>query len=256
MALIIDQFICRSDNFGVLIHDDEARVTAAIDAPEFGPIKERLDARGWTLDHILTTHRHEDHVEGNLALKKAFGCTIIAPERERDQVPGADSAVKGGDTFTFGSFEVRVIDTPGHTLGHISYWMPGAKTAFTADTLFALGCGRIFEGTPEMMWASLQKLAALPDDTVVYCGHEYTEANARFALTIEPENAALVSRAEEVSRLRAAGKATLPTTIGLEKKTNPFLRAAEPAIRARLGMETAPDAAVFAEVRRRKDSFR
>lgn len=256
MALIVDQFICRTDNFGVLIHDDVARVTATIDAPELGPIREHLDARGWTLDHILTTHHHEDHVEGNLALKKQYGCTVTAPEREADKIPGTDRTVKGGDVFRFGGYEVRVIDTPGHTLGHVSYWLPEAATVFAADTLFALGCGRLFEGTPEEMWVSLQKLAALPDETIVYCGHEYTEANARFALTIEPENAELSARADEVARLRASGKVTLPTTIGLEKRTNPFLRAGETAIRARLGMEDAPDAAVFAEVRRRKDSFR
>lgn len=256
MALIVDQFICAGDNFGVLIHDEASRLTASIDAPEFAPIKERLDARGWNLDRILVTHHHRDHVEGNLALKKAFGCAITGPASEADRIPGIDAEARGGDAFAFGGIEVRVIDTPGHTLGHISYWLPDAAMAFTGDTLFAIGCGRVMEGTPEMMWASLQKLAALPDATSVYCGHEYTEANACFALTIEPGNAELAARAGEVARLRAAGKATLPTTIGLEKRTNPFLRAGEAAIRARLGMEDAPDAAVFAEIRRRKDSFR
>ncbi len=255
MALIVEQFICRSDNFGVLIHDPESRQTAAIDAPELGPIKERLDEKGWTLNRIFTTHHHGDHVEGNLALKKEYRCTIIGPEKEADRIPGIDQMTRGDDSLKFGSFEVRVMDTPGHTLGHISYWLPEARTAFVADTLFAMGCGRLLEGTPEMMWESLQKIAALPDDTVLYCGHEYTEANARFALSVEPDNADLVARADEVRRLRQAGKATLPTTVALEKRTNPFLRADEPSIRSRLGMKDADVVAVFAELRSRKDNF-
>ena len=255
MALMIEQFTCRSDNFGVLVHDPDAGVTAAIDAPDFGPIKDHLARRHWDLTDILNTHHHGDHVEGNLALKEAFGCTITGPAREADKIPGIDRQVKEGDTFMFGTFEVRVIETPGHTLGHISYFVPAAKVAFTADTLFALGCGRVFEGTPEMMWQSLEKLLALPDDTTVYCGHEYTQANARFALTIEPENAALLARAQEIDRLRADGKATLPTTIALEKRTNPFLRVNEPGIRKNLGMESASPAEVFAEIRKRKDHF-
>jgi hydroxyacylglutathione hydrolase len=164
--------------------------------------------------------------------------------------------VKGGDAFQIGAHRVEVIDTPGHTLGHITYFMPSQKLAFAADTLFAVGCGRVIEGTMEMMWVSLQKLAALPDDTTVYCGHEYTEANIRFALTIEPDNADLIERAKEVAALRAAGKATLPTTIGREKRTNPFLRADDRGIRARLGMEGAPASAVFGEIRQRKDRFK
>jgi hydroxyacylglutathione hydrolase len=255
MALIFEQFICRSDNFGVLVHDPATRETASIDAPEFGPIKERLDQKGWKLDRILTTHHHGDHVEANLALKKEYGCTIIGPADEAAQIPGIDRPVRGGDSFKFGGSDVRVLDTPGHTLGHISYWMPDARTAFVADTLFAMGCGRLLEGTPEMMWPSLQKIAALPDETVIYCGHEYTAANARFALSVEPENVALVARAEEVRKLREAGKVTLPTTVAAEKRTNPFLRENEPAIRARLGLRDAGVVAVFAELRRRKDNF-
>lgn len=256
MALTIEQFTCRTDNFGVLIHDPEARVTASIDAPEFGPIKAKLDENGWRLNKILTTHHHGDHVEANLALKKAYACTVTGPAEEADRIPGINDEVRGGAAFMFGGFEVRVIDTPGHTAGHVSYWLPQAAVVFVADTLFAMGCGRIFEGTPQVMWASLRKLAALPDETKVYCGHEYTEANARFALTVEPENAELVKRAEEVRRLRAAGKPTLPTTISLEKRTNPFLRAGEPLIGARLGMENAAPVEVFAELRKRKDEFR
>lgn len=254
-TLQIEQFSCRSDNFGVLIHDTATGATASIDAPEENPILDVLEERGWQLTHILVTHHHQDHVEANLALKKKFGAKIIGPRDEADRIPGLDETVGGGDKFKFQEFDIEVIATPGHTLGHICYYFPGAATAFTADTLFAVGCGRIFEGTPAQMHQSLQKLAALPDDTVVYCGHEYTEANARFALTVDPENQQLVQRASEIFDLRANGKPTLPTTIGLEKATNPFLRTGDPQIRRLLGMENDSDESVFAEIRRRKDSF-
>lgn len=256
MALIVEQFPCRSDNLGVLIHDSAANLTVAIDAPETAPIEAKLKEKGWKLDQIWVTHHHADHTEGILPLKEKYGSTVIVPEKEADKIPGADQTAKGGDRLMFGAVPVDIIDTPGHTLGHISYWIPSAKVAFVADTLFAVGCGRVIEGTMEMMWQSLEKLAALPDATVVYCGHEYTEANIRFALTIEPDNAALVARADEVKALRAAGKATLPTTIAREKQTNPFLRADEPGIRTRVGMADAPAAAVFGEIRRRKDNFK
>ncbi|CAN5176188.1 hydroxyacylglutathione hydrolase [soil metagenome] len=256
MALVIDQFFCNADNFGVLVHDPASGITVSIDASEDAPIRARLAEKGWGLDQILITHHHGDHTAGNLSLKAAFGSKIIGPASEADRVPGINQTVKGGDTLRIGAHEVRVIDTPGHTLGHVSYWLPAEKVAFVADTLFAVGCGRVIEGTMPMMWASLEKLAALPDDTAIYCGHEYTETNIRFALTIEPDNADLVARAAEVKALRAAGKASLPTTIALEKRTNPFLRADEPGIRRRLGMADAPVAEVFGEIRRRKDAFR
>jgi hydroxyacylglutathione hydrolase len=256
MTLEIEQFPCRSDNFGVIIHDTASGATASIDAPEEKAIRDKLVEKKWRLDSIFTTHHHGDHTEGNLPLKADFKAIITGPAGEATKIPGIDKTVKEGDSFGFGDFEVRVIATPGHTLGHIAYWIPDAGVAFVGDTLFAIGCGRIAEGTPEMMWESLSKLAALPDETVIYCGHEYTEANARFALTIEPGNADLVKRAAEVGRLRAAGKPTLPTTIGLEKKTNPFLRANEPAVRAAVGLPNAPAAEVFGEVRKRKDSFK
>jgi hydroxyacylglutathione hydrolase len=256
MTLIVEQFGARSDNFAVLIHDTTAGLTTAIDAPEAAPIVAKLKEKGWRLDHIFTTHHHQDHVEANLALKAAYGCTIIGPQAEAAKIPGIDTALAEGETFRFAGHEVRVIATPGHTLGHIAYHLPGQRLAFTGDTLFAVGCGRVFEGTMEAMWHSLEKLMRLPDDTVIYCGHEYTAANVRFALTVDPGNAALINRAAEVAALRAAGKATLPTTIALEKATNPFLRVAEPAIRALLGMENATAAEVFAELRRRKDNFR
>ncbi|MBB5044480.1 hydroxyacylglutathione hydrolase [Shinella fusca] len=251
--LEIDLFPCRSDNFGVLLHDPVSGATASIDAPEEKPILDALARRGWTLTHILTTHHHGDHVEANLALKQRFGATIIGPKRET--IPGIDRKVDEGDVFEFAGRRVEVIATPGHTLGHICFYLPEEKLLFAADTLFALGCGRVFEGTPAQMWTSLEKLAALPDETTVYFGHEYTLSNARFAKTIDSDNAALLARVEEIEALRAAGGFTAPTTIGLEKATNPFLRAGDPAIRRHLGMETASDAEVFAEIRGRKDRF-
>jgi hydroxyacylglutathione hydrolase len=254
-ALQIYQFPCLSDNFGVLIHDPEADVTASIDAPEAGKVEAALREKGWRLTHILTTHHHHDHVGGNLQLKAATGCTIIGPRSEAGKIPGIDGTVGEGDAIQLGTHRVEVLDTPGHTLGQVNYVIPSAKAAFCGDTLFAMGCGRVIEGTPKMMWGSLQKLMALPTDTAVYCGHEYTQANARFALTIEPDSAALQKRAGEVDALRARGEATLPTTIGLELETNPFLRPQVPAIQRRLGMEGRPEWEVFAEIRERKNRF-
>jgi hydroxyacylglutathione hydrolase len=256
MALIVEQFICRSDNYGVLVHDPDSGLTASIDAPDEAAIRAKLKEKGWRLDRILTTHHHGDHVEGNQGLKDAFGCTIIGPAAEADRIPGIDARVKGGDSFTLGKHEVRVIETPGHTLGHVSYWLPEAGIVFTADTLFAMGCGRVFEGTPAMMHDSLEKLRALPDATVVYCGHEYTETNARFAVTVDPDNPALALRYDEVKKLRAAGKMTLPTTIAIEKATNPYFRVGDAGIRRALGMEKATPVEVFAEIRKRKDNFK
>jgi hydroxyacylglutathione hydrolase len=251
--LEIYQFPCLQDNFGVLIHDPEANVTASIDAPEAGKVMAALKEKGWTLTHILTTHHHADHTDGNAEVKAATGCKIVGPRNEAAKVPGIDEKVGGGDSFAFGSHRVEVLDTPGHTAGHITYVIPSAKAAFVGDTLFAIGCGRVIEGTPQMMWDSLKKLMALPKDTAVYCGHEYTQANARFALTIEPDSPALQARAKEVDALRAAGKATLPTSIGLELETNPFLRPHVPAIQKRLGMEGKPEWQIFAEIRERKN---
>ena len=252
-TLQIYQFPCLSDNFGVLIHDPEAGLTASIDAPEADKVTAALKEKGWKLTHILNTHHHADHTDGNAALKAATGCRIIGPRNEAAKIPGIDETVGGGDTFAFGSHQVQVLDTPGHTAGHITYVIPSATAAFVGDTLFSLGCGRVIEGTPQMMWESLKKLMALPKDTAVYCGHEYTQANAKFALTIEPDGAALQKRAKEVDALRAAGKATLPTTIGLELETNPFLRPHVPAIQKRLGMEGRPEWQIFAEIRERKN---
>lgn len=254
-SLDIHQFPCRSDNYGVLIHDADAGVTATIDAPELAPIEAALKEKGWTLTHIITTHHHHDHVEGHAALKAKYGCKVIAPAKEASKIPGTDETVKEGDTFMFGNFRVETIETPGHTLGQVNYFIPDAKVAFTGDTLFALGCGRIFEGTPAQMWASMEKLKKLPADTTIYCGHEYTLSNAKFALSVDPYNVKLQARAKEIEALRAEGKPTLPTAMALELETNPFLRPHDAAIRAHLGMENASDEAVFTEIRRRKDGF-
>lgn len=255
MAMEIEQFTCRSDNYGVLVRDAATGAAALIDAPEEAAILAAIERTGWTPSLLLITHHHPDHVEANLALKERFGLRIVGPRAEADRIPGIDERVAEGDTVRLGGQTVRVIETPGHTAGHVSYHLPDAGVAFTGDTLFALGCGRLFEAGPETMFASLAKLAALPDATQVYCGHEYTLSNARFALSVDPGNERLRARAGEIEALRAKGRPTLPTTIAEEKATNPFLRAGDPAIRKALGLEDAPDVAVFAELRRRKDSF-
>jgi hydroxyacylglutathione hydrolase len=251
--LEIHQFPCLSDNYGVLIRDPATGATAAIDVPDAGQVRAALAQKGWKLTHILTTHHHNDHTAGNLEIKSETRCTIVGPRAEAARIPGLDTAVGQGDRFVLGQFEVQVLDTPGHTAGHISYVIPAAKVAFVGDTLFALGCGRVIEGNAEMMWSSLQKIAALPPETMLYCGHEYTVANARFALTIEPDNRALQARAEAVGQLRAAGKPTLPTKLADELATNPFLRPHVTGIRKRLGLEQAKDWQVFGEIRERKN---
>ncbi|MEP9399254.1 hydroxyacylglutathione hydrolase [Mesorhizobium sp. KR2-14] len=255
MTLEFEQFMCRSDNFGVLVHDAASGQTALIDAPEEASILAAVQRTGWKPTMILTTHHHGDHVEANLALKQRFGLRIVGPQAEAEKIPGIDHGVEEGATIPFGGHLVYVISTPGHTAGHVSYYIPTANVVFTADTLFALGCGRLFERPAAVMLESLRKLAALPPETKVFCGHEYTQANARFALTIDPTNSALKERAARIDRLRAEGKPTLPTTIGEELATNPFLRWHDPAIRRNLGMENAADEAVFAEIRKRKDLF-
>ncbi len=255
MAFEIAQFTARSDNFCVLVHDPASGATASIDAPEADAIIDALERTGWRLTHILVTHKHSDHVEGIPALKARYGAEVIGPEASAAETGLYDRTVSDGDRFTFGGTTVEVIATPGHTLDHVTYHMPGEKLAFAGDTLFALGCGRVFEGTPQMMWGSLLKLRALPADTTVYCGHEYTLSNARFAATVDPSNTELTERLREVERLRNDGKATLPTTIGREIATNPFLRADSPTVMAAVDLTGADPAEVFAEVRRRKDRF-
>ena len=244
-----------SDNYVYLLHQPSSGATGVVDPAVAEPVLERLEEKGWDLDWIISTHHHADHTAGNLEVKERTGCRIVGPAADRDRIPGIDVAVGDGDRFRLGDAEAVIYDTPGHTRGHISYWFEGAKALFCADTLFSLGCGRLFEGSPEQMWASLQKFAPLPDDALVYCGHEYTLSNARFALTVDPDNEALRKRAAEVERLRQGGERTIPSTLGEERTANPFLRPDDPAIRRLLGMENASDAEVFGEIRRRKDEF-
>jgi len=253
--LEIHQFEAFSDNYGYLIHDGEAGVTAAIDTPDTPKILAALEKTGWTLTHILNTHHHPDHAGGNKELKAKFGCEIIGPKGEADKIPGLDHAVREGDMVDFGTHKARVLDVPGHTLGHIAYYFGDDGVAFVGDALFALGCGRVFEGTPPQMWNSLKKLSLLPPTTTVYCAHEYTQSNARFAETIETSNDELHARIVEIDKLRARGQRTVPTTIEMELATNPFLRAEEPSLQRDIGMEGADPVAVFTEVRKRKDNF-
>lgn len=255
MPLEVHQFPCLSDNYGYLIHDPDAGVTATIDTPEVAPINSALEEKGWQLTHILNTHHHFDHAGGNLELKDRWNCRIIGSKDDAERIPGIDVKVGDGDTFQFGNFDAQVFDVSGHTLGHIAFYFPEADKLFCGDALFALGCGRLFEGSPAQMWTSLQKLMALPENTGVYCAHEYTQANAAFALSVEPQNDALQQRAKEIEALRAEGKPTVPSTIGLELETNPFLRPMSDDLQANLNMQGAELVDVFAETRRRKDNF-
>lgn len=254
-SLELHQFPCLEDNYGYLVHEHNLHFTACIDTPDVEAIENALAETGWKLTHIFNTHHHFDHAGGNLELKEKTRAVIIGPRCDAARIPGIDIQLCDDDEYRFGKQRVMIYETPGHTSGHVIYYFTEAGIAFVGDTLFSLGCGRLFEGTPEQMWRSLQKLLALPDDTVVYCAHEYTQSNARFALTVEPQNRALVERAAEVNRLRAEKRPTVPTTIGLERRTNPFLRPDSTDLRATLGMPGADDVAVFAETRRRKDVF-
>lgn len=242
-----------TDNYMYLLVDSASGTTGVVDPAVAPPVLQRLAELGRKLDWVLITHHHADHIGGLLEVKEATGCRVVGPRADAARIPGLDLLVAEGDEFAFGSQPVRVLATPGHTTGHISYHFPQGPAVFCGDTLFALGCGRLFEGDAATMWHSLGKLAALPEATRVYCGHEYTLSNARFALTIDPDHAPLRRRAAEIEVARAKGLPTIPTTIGLERATSPFLRAADPAIRRRLGLENASDAEVFGEIRRRKD---
>jgi hydroxyacylglutathione hydrolase len=246
-------FLCLKDNFGVLVHDPDSGATAAVDAPEAAPVEAALAATGWRLTDILVTHHHHDHTGGIEALKQRHRCRVVAPDAEADGIPEVDETVREGDQVRLGALAARVIETPGHTAGHISYFFPADKLAFVGDTLFSIGCGRVIEGTPEMMWQSLLKLRALPDDTQIYCGHEYTVANIRFAKTIEPDNAALAAREQEAARLVAARQPTIPSRLGQEKAANPFLRADLPEVAKSVGLAGSPAWQVFAEIRERKN---
>ena len=248
-------FVCLKDNYGVLLHDPSTGATAAIDAPEAAPIEAALTERGWRLTDILVTHHHADHTAGIAELKKKHLCRVVAPRKEASKIQNIDVTVREGDVVQVGSMVGRILETPGHTAGHISYWFKQDKMAFVGDTLFSVGCGRILEGTPEMMWQSLVKIRNLPADTQLYCGHEYTAANVHFALSIEPKNSALRARAEEVVRLIEKKRPTIPTTIQQEKSYNPFLRADLHSVAGAINMEGANPESVFATIRARKDKF-
>ena len=254
-ALRIHQFPCLTDNYGYLLHDPDSELTASIDSPDAEAIERELAGQGWRLDYILNTHHHADHAGGNLRLKQSTGCTIVGARADAERIPGLDLMVADGDSFALGKHTARIIETPGHTRAHVCYLFEADHAAFVGDTLFSMGCGRLFEGTPAQMWTSLQKIMQLPDETRIYCAHEYTQSNGRFALSLEPDHPALRARLREVAALRAAGQPTVPSTLGTEKATNPFLRPASPALRATLGLAGASDTEVFAETRKRKDQF-
>ncbi|HEV7478770.1 MAG TPA: hydroxyacylglutathione hydrolase [Roseiarcus sp.] len=256
MTISIHQYLCLTDNYGVLVHDSTAGATACVDVPEAGPTLAALAERGWNLTDILITHHHADHIQGVPDVRAKFpNAKVWGPAKDASRIPFLDHQVKEGDTAQVGSLAAKVIETPGHTLGHIAYHFEKDDVAFCGDTLFSLGCGRVFEAPLAVMWSSLAKLAALPGETQIYCGHEYTQTNGRFALNIEPGNPVLKARIEEIARLRAAGRPTVPTTIAAELAANPFLRVEEPAIQTAVGMGGAEPAAVFGELRTRKDRF-
>lgn len=246
---------CLEDNYAFLVHDAKSGETAVIDVPEAGPIKEALNARGWTLSHVLLTHHHWDHVDGLPDLLADHPAKVVGAAADAHRLPPLDLAVSEGDSFSVGSDSFEVLDVSGHTVGHIAFYAPASKLVFTADSLMALGCGRLFEGTPAQMLDSMAKLSALPGDTTVCSGHEYTTTNANFAATIDPQNPALISRIQDIAEKRAAGMPTVPSKLSLEMDTNPFLRASDPAIAAQLEMTDSTPLDVFTEIRARRDRF-
>ncbi|KAK9831344.1 hypothetical protein WJX81_003828 [Elliptochloris bilobata] len=252
-ALTVDRVSCLSDNYAWLLREESGKV-AIVDPSEAQPVIRALESRNLKLDYIMNTHHHWDHVGGNEELKRRYGAQVVGPAADRDRIPGIDIALAGGESWQLGSLEMRVIDVPGHTRGHVAFWFPQAEALFSGDTLFALGCGRLFEGTPKQMWQSLAKLRELPPSTSVFCGHEYTQSNARFAEKIDGDNAALNERSALINSLREQGKATVPSLLSEELETNPFLRPSSAAIRDALGVpEMASDAEVFAAIRAAKD---
>jgi hydroxyacylglutathione hydrolase len=251
----IYQFACLSDNYGYLLHDAATNATACVDTPDFEAIDKALSDKGWTLTHILNTHHHPDHVGANLALKKKYRCIIVGPRAESDRIPGIDVAVSEGDVVQVGDSCGVVYDTPGHTLGHIVYHFTGEKAAFVGDVIFPMGCGRLFEGTAAQAWHSLEKVRQWPSDTLLYCAHEYTEANARFALTIEPQNVALQKRYQQTLESRQHGLFTVPSLLQSELDTNPFLRTESAEIRRAISVQDTDSANVFSKIRSLKDHF-
>jgi hydroxyacylglutathione hydrolase len=255
MPLSLVTIPCLKDNYAYLIHDEASGETALIDVPEAAPVLAALAARGWRLGQILLTHHHSDHIQGVAELVAATGAKVLGAKADEHRLPHLDRALIEGDTVIVGGETGNIIDVSGHTVGHIAFVFPTSGLAFTADSLMAAGCGRLFEGTPATMWASLSKLAALPGETLICSGHEYTTANLRFAATIEPENPALIARTLRAATARAAGEATVPSLLSEELATNPFLRAGLPQVKAAVGLAGASDAEVFAEIRARKDKF-
>lgn len=254
-AIEVELIPALSDNYMFLLFDPKTGTSGIVDPAEAPPVLARLKALGRGCDWIINTHHHGDHIAGNSEVKRATGAKIAGPAADAARIPDLDLKLREGDVFTFGSNDAQIYETPGHTSGHISYWFKDANMLFSGDTLFALGCGRVFEGTMPQMHASLSKYRQMPDETVVYCGHEYTQSNARFALSVDPDNQALIARAAEIDAVRKRGEPTVPTTLGLERQTNPFIRTNDPAIRRQLAMTDATDVKVFAEIRRRKDRF-
>lgn len=255
MPLEIITVPCLADNYAYILHAPLTGMTAVVDAPESGAIIDALESRGWGLDFILITHHHSDHIDGVQTLRQKYDTTVIGAEADQHRLPDLDLKVSGGSVFSLGNVDVQVMDVPGHTIGHVAFYIPAAAALFTADSLMALGCGRLFEGTPAQMFASLNAMAALPDVTNVYSGHEYTATNAAFALTVDPDNPDLADRHSYIKATRARGEATVPVQLGTEKKTNPFLRSDSASLRATLGMDQASDLEVFTEVRLRRNKF-
>ncbi len=251
----VHQIPVLNDNYVYLARDRASGQTAVVDPAVAQPVLKAAERLGWSISHIFNTHHHGDHVGGNLEIKAATGCTIVGPKADRARIPGIDIEVDEGETAALGEALAEVFFVPGHTRGHIAYWFRESAALFCGDTLFALGCGRLFEGTPSQMWNSLSKLRALPAETRIYCAHEYTQANARFALSVDPGNEALQQRSREIDQARAQLQPTVPSTLGEELATNPFLRADQPSLAANVGLPSGDPVAVFAEVRHRKDIF-
>jgi hydroxyacylglutathione hydrolase len=256
MTLELVTVPCLTDNYAYLLHDDQTGETAIVDFPESSALLAALDIRGWVPTDAFITHHHDDHIQGLAEIRALFPkMRVIGAAADAHRLPGLDLAVNEGESVHAVGVEWHVLDVSGHTVGHVAYYVPVAKAVFTADSLMALGCGRLFEGTPSMMWASMQKLMALPPETLVYSGHEYTSGNARFAVTIEADNAALLARAEAISLARSMDEPTVPSLLSLELATNPFLRVHLASVKQAIGMADASDAEVFAEVRERKNRF-
>jgi hydroxyacylglutathione hydrolase len=255
MPAAFHTFLCHTDNIGVLIHDEATGQVASVDVPDAEAVERALREKNWRLTHIIVTHRHSDHIEGIPALKAKTGARVIAPKKAAAQVPQADELVAEGDKVKIGELTASVLDTPGHCADHISFWFPQEKALFAGDTIFTLGCGRVSEATPSVLWSSLQRIAALPNETRIWSGHEYTLSNAKFAISVDGTNEALKTRYAAIEKLRAADKLTVPTTLAEEKATNPFLRAGDPKVQKAVGMAGADASAVFAELRERKNRF-